>query len=67
MCGGLHALDLLTLQIEMQNMRTNSEGNPEYINYLEDDQAKSKRVKVPVTDTMLMLMIIATNAMLRTK
>ena len=65
MCGVLHALDLHTLQIELLNMHKDSEGIPEYINSLEDAQAKAERAKVPVTDTMLM--IIATHTMFRTE
>ena len=49
----------------MQNAHKECDGIPEYINYLEDAQEKAERAKVPITDTMLM--IIATNAMLRTK
>ena len=56
MCGRIHALDLLTLQGEMQNAHKEGEGIPEYINYLEDAQDKDERAKVPVTDTMLMVM-----------
>ena len=65
MCGGLHALDLITLQSDMQNAHKECEGIPEYINYLEDAQEKAERAQVPVSETMLM--IITTNEMLRTE
>lgn len=63
-CGGLHALDVLTLQNEMQRYHLEAEGIPEYINSLEDAQKRAKRAKNPITDEMLV--IIATNAMLST-
>lgn len=37
-CTGLHALDVLTLQNEMQKYHVEVEGVPEYINMLEDAQ-----------------------------
>jgi len=61
-CGGLHAIDMLALQSTMQTAHKECDGIPEYIHTLEDAQAKAARAKVPITDTMLM--IIATNAML---
>ena len=61
MCGGLHALDLITLQSDMQNAHKESDGFPEYINSLEDAHDKAEQEKLPVTDTILM--IIATNTM----
>ena len=45
--GGLHALELLTLQRKMQNAHKECYGIPEYINSVEDVQDKSKRAKCP--------------------
>lgn len=64
-CGGLHALDILNLQNEMQKYHLEAEGVPEYINLLEDAQKRSKRAGNPVTDATLV--VIATNAMLTTE
>jgi len=63
--GGLHAIDLLALQSDMQIAHKECDGIPEYMHTLEYAQAKAARAKVPITDTMLM--IITTNAMLHTE
>ena len=41
-CGGIHALDLLTLHNEMQIYHLECDGIPEYINKLEDGQVKAE-------------------------
>ena len=64
-CGGLNTIDLLALQSTMQTAHKECDGIPEYINTLEDAQAKAARAKVPITDTMLM--IISNNVMLQTE
>ena len=43
MCSRLNALDLITLQSDMQSDHTEIDGIPEYINYLEDAQDKAER------------------------
>ena len=48
----------------MQLYHLDSEGIPEYINEIEDDQARSERSKNLIIDATLI--IIATNAMLST-
>ena len=65
-CGGLHTIDVLALQNEMQEYHTDSKGIIEYINALEAVQKKSKRGtgNNPITDATLIL--IATNTMLKT-
>ena len=65
-CGGLHAIDVLALQKDMQEYHTDSEGILEYINALEATQKKSKRRtgNNPITDATLLL--IVTNTMLKT-
>ena len=65
-CGGLHAINVLTLQNEIQKYHTDSEGILEYINAFESSQKKSKRGKGnnPITDATLLL--IATETTLKT-
>ena len=65
LCGGLHALDVLALQNDMQRFHLDAEGMPEYINTLEDAQKQSRRANHDITDATLLLM--ATNAMLATQ
>ena len=64
-CGGCHALYVLTLQNDMKRYHLESEIIPEYINEIEDAQAKAERANNRITDTMLV--IIATNTMLSTE
>ena len=65
-CGGLQAIDVLVHQNKMQDHHTDSEGILKYINALEAAQKKSKSGtgNNPITDETLLL--IATNAMLKT-
>ena len=65
-CGGLHSIDVITLHNEMQEYQTDSEGILEYINALKAAQMISKRGtgNNPIADATLLL--IATNAMLKT-
>ena len=65
-CGGLHAIDVLALQNEMQEYHKYSKGILEYIKALKAVHKKSKRGtgNNPITDNTLLL--IATNAMLKT-
>ena len=64
--GGPHAIEVLALQNESQEYHTDSKGILEYINALEAAQKKSKHGtgNNPITDATLLL--IATNAMLKT-
>ena len=65
-CGGLHAINVLVLQNEMQEYHKDSKGILEYINSLEAAEKKSKcsTGNKPITDETLHL--IATNVMLKT-
>ena len=65
-CGGLHAIDVLTIQNEMKDYHTYSEGILKYINTPEAAQKKLKpgTGNNPITDATLLL--IATNKMLKT-
>ena len=64
-CRGLHDIDVLALQNEMQEYHTDSKVILEYINALEATQNKSKHGtgNNPITDTSLL--VIAMNAMLK--
>ena len=61
-CGGLHALNVLDLQNEIQHYHLDMEGIPEYINALEDAQKQSKRAVKQITAENLLL--IVSNVML---
>ena len=64
-CGGLHAIDVLSLQNEMQEYHKYSKGILEYISALKAAHNKSKRGtgNNPITNANLVL--IVTNAMLK--
>ena len=64
--GGLHDIDVLQLQNEMQDYHVDNEGILEYINTLEAAQKKSKHgtFNNPITDETLIA--IATNTMIKT-
>ena len=65
LCGGLHALDVLALQNEMQHYHLDMEDILEYVNALEDVHKQSNRAVNPITaDTIL---LVATNDMLSTE
>ena len=59
---GLHTLDVLAVQNQMQLFHIEVERIPEYINALEDAQKASKRAGNTVTNYTMV--IIATDAML---
>ena len=65
-CSGLHAIEFLALQNEMQEYHKDSKGILDYINALEAAQKKSKgrTDNKPITNDTLLL--IATNTMLKT-
>ena len=65
-CCRLHAIDVLALQNKMQEYHTDSKVILEYINTLEDAQKKSKRGTGNNLITDATLLLIATNAMLKT-
>ena len=65
-CGGLHAIDVLTLQNEMQDYHTDSEGILDYTNALGAAQKKSKRGTGNNLITDATLLLIATHGMFKT-
>ena len=52
-CGGLHALDVVDLQVDMRLYYADAAGIPEYIIMLEDSQKKAKRANLPISDDVL--------------
>jgi hypothetical protein len=66
-CLGTHAIDALSLQIEMREFHKTADGIPEYINMLEDAQRTALRMDKnnPITDQSVLT--IAINAMLSTQ
>ena len=66
-CLGTHAIDALTLQLEMRDYHVKAEGIPEYINLLEDAQRTAKRIDKDNPITNKSVLNIATNAMLNSQ
>ena len=60
--GGLHAIDVIDLTAEMMTYYKEYIGITEYINMLEEDQFKSNRANIPISNDTIFA--IATNAML---
>jgi len=58
--GGLHAVDMLSLQTNMHQYYTQADGIPQYIIMLEDAQKKAKRADMPIADVELVMMALAT-------
>jgi hypothetical protein len=54
--GGLHALDMVSLTIQMSQFYEGTPIIPEYIQLLEDAQRKAARAGLPVTDQTLTIM-----------
>ena len=63
-CGGLYALDVIDLQVDMRLYYTESVGIPEYIIMLEDSQKKEKHANLPISDDVLAT--IATKLLMET-
>jgi hypothetical protein len=57
--GGLHAINMITLQTNMHGYYAQAEGIPQYIIMLEEAQKKAKRAGMPITDIELVLMALA--------
>ncbi len=57
--GGLHAMDMISLQTNMHQYYVQSDGIPQYINMLEDAQKKAKRAGMPIADIELVMMALA--------
>jgi hypothetical protein len=57
--GGLHAVDMLTLQANMHGYYAQADGIPQYIIMLEEAQKKAKRAGMPIADIELVMMALA--------
>jgi hypothetical protein len=57
--GGLHAVDMLTLQTNMHGYYAQADGIPQYIIMLEEAQKKAKRAGMPIADIELVMMASA--------
>ena len=55
-CLGTHAIDALSLQLDMRKYHLLADGIPEYINMLEDAQRTAVRIDEtnPITDTSIL-------------
>ena len=56
---GLHAINMLTLQMSMQTYYKQADGIPQYITLLEDAQKKAKRAQMPIADSELVMLASA--------
>jgi hypothetical protein len=57
--GGLHAVDMISLETNMHQYYVQSDGIPQYINMLEDAQKKAKWAGMPIADIELEMMALA--------
>jgi hypothetical protein len=57
--GGLHAVDMISLQTNMHQYYVQSDGIPQFINMLEDAQKKAKRAGMPIADIEIVMMASA--------
>ena len=62
-CTGLHGLNLLELQNQMQTYHLDAPNIPEYVNMLEDAVKRAKRAKQNILPKALV--VIASAAMLK--
>ena len=57
--GGLHAIDMISLQTNMHQYYTLAKGIPQHIIMLEDAQKKAQRAGMPIADIELVMMASA--------
>jgi hypothetical protein len=57
--GGLHAIDMISLRMNMHQYYTQADGISQYIIMLEDAQKKAKRAGMPIADIELVIMASA--------
>ena len=60
--GGLHAVDMVTLTLQMSRYYKGTPDVPEYIQMLQDDQRKAAQMGMPVTNQTLL--VLASTALL---
>jgi hypothetical protein len=57
--GGLHAIDMISLCINMTQYYVQADGIPQFIVMMEDAQKKAKRAGMPIADVELVMMALA--------
>jgi hypothetical protein len=57
--GGLHAIDMISLCLNMTQYYVQADGIPQFIFMMEDAQKKSKRAGMPIADLELVMMALA--------
>ncbi len=57
--GGLHAIGMIFLRMNMHTYYVQVDGIPQYINMLEDAQKKAKQAGMPITNTKHVMMTLA--------
>jgi hypothetical protein len=57
-CGGLHAIDMITLRMNMTQYYMQANGTPQFIVMMRDAQKKAMRASVPIVDIKLIMMAL---------
>jgi hypothetical protein len=57
--GGLHALDMTLLCMDMMQYYVQADGIPQFIVMMEDAQKKAKQASMPIADAKLVMMTLA--------
>ena len=57
--GGLHAVDMVTLTLQMSRYYEGTPDVPEYIQMLEDAQSKAAQMSLPATNQTLLVLALA--------
>jgi hypothetical protein len=58
--GGLHAIDMTSLRLNMIQYYVQAEGIPQFIVMMEDAQKKAKWAGMPIADVELVMTALAT-------
>jgi hypothetical protein len=59
MTGGLHAIDMISLHLNMTQYYVQANGIPQFIVMIEDAQKKAKRAGMPIANVKLVMMALA--------
>jgi hypothetical protein len=57
--GGAHAIDMISLHLNMTQYYVQVDGIPQFIVMMEDAQKKSKQAGMPIVDVKLVMMALA--------
>jgi hypothetical protein len=57
--GGLHAIDMISLRLNMTQYYVQVDGIPQFIAMMEDAQKKAKQAGMPIADVKLVMMALA--------